>query len=70
MHIFDWIMLVLSVFFAVTSLACFLIFIGMDIPVFIDRARVLRRFLFMSLLLWFNIRVWGNVIYTIIHWHS
>jgi hypothetical protein len=68
MVIFSWIMFGLSVFFAVASLGCFLVFIALDISVFLDRARALRRGLYMCLLLWFNVWVWGRVLMTLIHW--
>ena len=47
---------------------CFVVFMAFDIPVFLDRARVLRRWFTTVALFWFNVEVWGRVIWTIIHW--
>jgi hypothetical protein len=39
-----------------------------DINIWIERARSFRRGAYMALLFWFNVEVWGRVIWTIIHW--
>jgi hypothetical protein len=44
------------------------LFLAFDIPRWLERARSLRRGTYLVLLLWFNIEVWGRVIWTIIHW--
>ncbi|MDP9043953.1 MAG: hypothetical protein M3O01_04025 [Pseudomonadota bacterium] len=68
MVVFSWVMFGLSVLLAVSSLGAFLLFIFLDIPAWLERARSLRRGLYMALLLWFNVWVWGRVIMALIHW--
>jgi len=65
---FNWIMLVISATLAVASAGCFALFIALDIDVWLQRARTVRRGTVMALLLWFNIEVWGRVAWTLIHW--
>jgi hypothetical protein len=36
--------------------------------VWIQRARTLRRGLYLALLLWFNLEIWGRVVWTIVTW--
>ena len=68
MTIFRWIIGVLSVLFAAGSLLSFLLFIAFDIDVWLKRARAMRHMLYMALLLWFNVEVWGRVLGALIHW--
>jgi hypothetical protein len=68
MTIFRWIIGVLSALLAAGSLLSFVLFIAFDIELWLQRARSWRRGLYMALLLWFNVEVWGRVIWTIIHW--
>ena len=68
MTVFRWIMGVLSVLLAGGSVLCFVLFLSLDIEVWLQRARTLRRGTYMATLFWFNIEVWGRVVWTIIHW--
>ena len=34
----------------------------------LERARIFRRWMVTALLLWFNVEVWGRVVWTLIHW--
>lgn len=68
MTIFRWIIGVLSALLAAGSLLSFLLFIAFDIDVWLQRARAMRHMLYMALLLWFNVEVWGRVLWTLIHW--
>jgi hypothetical protein len=68
MTIFRWIMGVLSAMLAAGSLLSFVLFMAFDINVWLERARSLRRGLYMALLFWFNVEVWGRVVWTLIHW--
>jgi hypothetical protein len=68
MTIFRWIIGVLSALFAAGSLLSFLLFIAFDIDVWLQRARAMRHMLYMALLLWFNVEVWGRVLGALIHW--
>jgi hypothetical protein len=47
---------------------CFVLFMMFDINVWLDRARSLRRGAYLAALFWFNIEVWGRVVYTLVHW--
>jgi hypothetical protein len=67
MTIFRWIIGVLCALFAAGSLLSFLLFIAFDIDVWLQRSRTMRRLLYMALLLWFNVEVWGRVLWTLIH---
>ena len=68
MNIFRWIIGALAALLAAGSLLSFVIFIAFDINVWIERAHTLRRGVYMALLLWFNVEVWGRVGWTLIHW--
>jgi hypothetical protein len=68
MTVFRWIIGVLSAVLAAGSVLCFVLFMAFDIEIWIQRARSLRRGTYMALLLWFNVEVWGRVIWTLIHW--
>lgn len=68
MTIFRWIIGVISALLASGALLSFVLFIAFDINVWLDRARTLRRGVYMALLLWFNVEVWGRVIYTLVTW--
>ena len=68
MVVFRWIIGVLALLLGTASLLSFVLFIIFDIEIWITRARSFRRGLYMALLLWFNVEVWGRVVWTIIHW--
>ncbi len=68
MTIFRWIIGVLAALLATGALLSFALFIGFDIELWLKRARTLRRGLYMALLLWFNVEVWGQVLWTLIRW--
>jgi hypothetical protein len=68
MTIFRWIIGVIAAIMASGALLSFVVFIAFDIPVWLDRARMSRRWLVTALLFWFNIEVWGRVAWTLIHW--
>lgn len=68
MTVFRWIIGVLSALLASGSLLSFVLFMAFDINVWLERARSLRRLTFTVLLFWFNIEVWGRVVWTLIHW--
>lgn len=68
MTIFRWVVGVLAALLAVGALASLALFLSFDIPIWIERARRLRRWLWLVALLWFNVEVWGRVAYTLIHW--
>ena len=68
MTVFRWIMGVLFCLTAGGSVLCFALFMAFDIEVWIERARSLRRAAYMAGLFWFNVEVWGRVVYTLVHW--
>jgi hypothetical protein len=67
MTIFRWIIGVLAALFATGALLSFALFVAFGIDVWQQRARTLRRGLYMALLLWFNVEVWGRVLWSLIH---
>ena len=68
MTIFRWIIGVISALLVGGSVLSFVLFMALDINVWLERARSLRRGAYMALLFWFNVEVWGRVVWTIIHW--
>jgi hypothetical protein len=68
MTIFRWVIGVLAALLASGALLSFVLFIAFDIDVWLQRARTLRRGVYMALLLWFNVEVWGRVIWTLVTW--
>ena len=68
MTIFRWIIGVISVLLVGGSVLSFVLFMAFDINSWLERARTLRRGAYTALLFWFNVEVWGRVIWTIIHW--
>jgi hypothetical protein len=68
MKVFRWIMGVIAVLLASGATVSFFLFISLDIDVWLERARSLRRGAYLACLFWFNIEVWGRVLWTIIHW--
>jgi hypothetical protein len=70
MTVFRWIMLVLTGSLFGAAVLSFVLFIMVDAEVWIVRARTLRRLAFAAALFWFNVEVWGRVIYALLHWSS
>lgn len=68
MIVFRWIVGVLGALFAVGALLSFTLHVAEDSSVWLGRARRLGHWLWLALLLWFNVEVWGRVIYAIVHW--
>ncbi|HZV92267.1 MAG TPA: hypothetical protein VFF72_03565 [Caldimonas sp.] len=68
MIVFRWIVGVLAAFFAVAALLGFAFHVAFDSSVWLGRARRMGRGLWLIMLLWFNVEVWGRVAYTLIHW--
>ena len=68
MTIFRWIIGVIAAIMAGGALTSFAVFIAFDIPVWLDRARVFRRWMVTALLFWFNTEVWGRVVWTLFGW--
>jgi hypothetical protein len=68
MAVFRWIIGVLAALFVVGSALSFVLFMILDIQLWLARARRLRHFAYLSLLFWFNAEIWGRVIYTLVTW--
>ena len=68
MTIFRWVIGVIAALLASGALISFALFIAFDIDVWLERARTLRRGVYMALLLWFNVEVWGRVVWTLVTW--
>ncbi len=69
MTVFRWIMLFITGTLLAGSVVSFGLFIALDVEVWIERARWLRRQLFAVALFWFNVEIWGRVIWTIVTWN-
>jgi hypothetical protein len=69
MTVFRWIMLFITGTLFTGSVASFVLFIAVDVEVWIERARALRRLTFATALFWFNVEIWGRVVWTLWHWN-
>jgi len=69
MTIFRWIIGVISAIMVGGAVLSFVLFMAFDIPLWLDRARMFRRWMVTALLFWFNTEVWGRVVWTLISWH-
>lgn len=67
---FRWIMLFITGMLGAGSVLSFALFIGLDVEVWIERARQLRRLTFAAALFWFNVEIWGRVLWTLWHWST
>ena len=70
MTVFRWIIGVFSGFFVLAAVFGFALFIVFDSQLWLQRARRFRHLIWVILLFWFNIEVWGKVVYTIWHWNK
>jgi hypothetical protein len=68
MTVFRWIMGVLFGLLAAGSVFSLVLFLAFDIPLWLERARSLRRGAYLAGLFWFNVEVWGRVVWTLAHW--
>ena len=68
MTIFRWIIGVISALLVSGAVLSFVLFMAFDIPVWLERARVFRRWMVTALLFWFNTEIWGRVVWTLFHW--
>ena len=68
MTVFRWIIGVIAAVLASGSLLAFVIFIITDIDVWIKRARAWRRLAWAAALFWFNVEIWGRVVWILVTW--
>jgi hypothetical protein len=68
MTVFRWIMGVIFGVLATGSLLSFVIFVSSGIDLWVGRARKLRQLAWAAALFWFNVEIWGRVVWTLIHW--
>ena len=68
MTIFRWIIGVLGFGLVSISVLTFVLFMVQDEERWIELARQFRRLATVVLLFWFNVEIWGRVIYTIVTW--
>ena len=68
MTVVRWILGFFAVLFAAVSLFGLGLSVAFDSKLWGDRAKLFRQALWLTALLWFNIEVWGRVIWTIVHW--
>ena len=68
MTVFRWIIGVLSVGLVSLSVLTFVMFMVQDEERWIELARQFRRLASVVLLFWFNVEIWGRVIYTLVTW--
>ncbi len=65
-----WIAAAIAALLAVGALVSFAVYISFEIPLWLDRARRLRTWIWLLALFWFNSEVWGRVVFTIFHWNG
>jgi uncharacterized membrane-anchored protein len=63
-----WIAAGIAGLLAVGAVASFALFIAFEAQPALDRARRLAAWIRLLALTWFNLEVWGRVVYTIVHW--
>jgi hypothetical protein len=68
MIVFRWILGVLVGGLGGISLLCFIVYLSSGVDLWVDRARRFRRLAWAGFLFWFNIEIWGRVLWIIIHW--
>jgi hypothetical protein len=69
MTVFRWIMFAITGTLFAGAVASFVLFIMVDVEVWIERARALRRLTFAAALFWFNVEIWGRVFWTLWTWN-
>jgi hypothetical protein len=68
MTVFRWIIGVLGLGLVSLSVLTFVLFMVQDEERWIELARQFRRLATVVLLFWFNVEIWGRVVYTIVTW--
>jgi hypothetical protein len=68
MTVFRWILGVLAGFFAIGAVFGLALYIFFESQLWLERARRFRHWIFVLLLFWFNVEVWGRVVLTLWRW--
>jgi hypothetical protein len=66
MTIFRWVIGIVAGLMALGALASFLLFLGFDIRLWLERARRFRHWTWLASPFWFNAEVWGRVASTLV----
>jgi hypothetical protein len=67
---FRWAVGVFAALMAAGSVLGLVIGVAVENRIWMARARRFRHWLWLAALLWFNVEVWGRVVWTLIHWNS
>ena len=70
MNILRWIIGVVAAVLISGALFSLVLYVTSGVDVWADRARKLRQLGWAVVLFWFNIEIWGRVLWTIIHWNG
>ena len=68
MIVFRWIVGISMLLFGIGAVGSFAVFIAFDLNHWLERARRFRRFVWLTMLLWFNVEIWGTVFSVLRHW--
>ena len=66
MIIFRWGIGTIFALLAAASVLSLLLFLALDIPLWLKRARSLRRGAYLAGLTWFNVEIWGRIVFALI----
>ena len=66
--ILRWIAAGIAVLLGVGALAAFALYIAFEAKPALERAKQLGAWIRLVALAWFNVEVWGRVVYTIVTW--
>ena len=63
-----WAAGILAALLALGAIFALAVSVAFDNVVWRDRTRRLRAWLWVLALFWFNVEIWGRVVYTLVHW--
>ncbi len=63
-----WIVAGIAALLVLGAAVNFGLYIAVETPALLERARRLAAWIRLLALAWFNAEVWGRVVYTIVHW--
>jgi hypothetical protein len=68
MTVLRWILGIVAALLAVGGLLGLALGVAFDSRIWSARAKTFRNMLWLVALFWFNVEVWGRVVYTVVHW--